>query len=186
MFIQNWKAHLEKKELFCLRKLLDKPVREILSPLGPAAKAAGGLFSTPNISFCVDNDEYVIIGNERSETPNLAMGYWIMFVQQSNTPDEIRYEGRGAARPKTLNRKLFAPDSPITRIEVYEGYESLINRQHEETVHYDHALVFYLKNNRRFCISAQPSQADQVEFTADEALIDKIIEGCSLRVTLKH
>lgn len=183
MFIQNWQAHLERKELHCLRRLLDRPVQEVLSP---TVKTDQGLFTSANFSLRLDQHEYVIIGNERSETPNLNLGYWIMFVQQSDSPDEIRYESRGSAKPRTLNRKLFAPDSEIARIEIFEGYESLVNRQHEETVHYDHALLFHLKNGRRFCISVQPSRADCVEFTTDPELIDQITAGCSLRLTLKN
>lgn len=62
---------------------------------------------------------------------------------------------------------------------VYE--DSWSHEESLESMAYDHALVFYLKEGNRFCISAYPTNQDSLEYTEDENEINLITKEHKFR-----
>jgi hypothetical protein len=129
----------------------------------------------------------LILENSWLETPVEYIDYWQISVSFSETPKDIKSEpnegGGQTLHFPVSNIILKRPASPIVKISVHEAVWS--DAANKESIAYDHAIVFYRKDGKRFSFLAHESIADLLDCTEDANEIEAIIERhrCRLEIT---
>lgn len=176
-----FEERLSEESITALQSILGETIYRIYSP---TLEVYGKTVIATSLSLDHEGIGYVILENAWLETPTEYIDYWQLSAHLSRTPKDIKTDiGENGAGDtlyfpiSTIN--LPHPASPIEKITVYED-----NWSHEgnlESISYDHALVFYLKEGNRFCISAYPTNQDSLEYTEDENEINLITKEHKLR-----
>lgn len=176
----EYKAHLPDSQLEILRCLLGKIIFDIWSP---ALELHRQIISADNLSLALKGkSDFINVRNEWLET-NEGEHYWRLSFEQSDKPEGLSYERHGRtgflafdfrASCIRLNKM-----SPIENVKVFEANE----KNDDETISYDQAVLFRQQNGEQFCITAQQSIADRLDFSQNETDIELLLQDCSLRWT---
>jgi hypothetical protein len=173
-----YESHLPETQLKILRRLVGKIIYDVWSPVLEVHRQ---LISAVSLSLALEGErDFINVKNEWLET-NDGDDYWRLSFEQSDKPEGLSYE-----TDKTIGSPVFDSRascirlnklSPIENVEVFEANE----QNDDETISYDHAVLFRQQNGERFCIAVQQSIADMLEFSQNEADIELLLQGCKLR-----
>ncbi len=178
-----YEARLSEETIAALRSILGETIYQIYAP---TLEMGGKWALAPSLSLHREGVGYVVIENEWMETPTEFIDYWQISARRSQSPKDIKTRigenGAGDILYYPSHINLAFSESAINRIAVHE--ETWSNIENQESVAYDHALIFYREDGYRFCISAYPTNQDTLEYTEDENAIDSIVEAHKLRFEL--
>jgi hypothetical protein len=181
--MQLFEAKISQEGISALRKLLGVNVCRIFSP---GLDVYDHLLSTPSLSIPVDGNGYVIVENSWMETPKEYIDYWQISVHSSQQPKDIKVatvEGIENVMQFPVSSINLQQASHIVRIYIYEAEWE--DPECEESVLYDKGVVFEREDGSRFCIMANESIADLLEFTKDEEEIERLIQESRCRIKLE-
>lgn len=178
-----YEARLSEETVAALRSVLGETIFRIYAP---TLELSGKYALSPSMSLHREGIGYVVIENAWMETPIEYIDYWQISARLSRTPKVIKTRiGRDGAGdtlyyPSQIN--LAFSSAAINRIVIHE--ETWSNAENQESIAYDHALVFYREDGSKFCISAYPTNQDSLEYTEDESEINSTVEAHKLRLEL--
>jgi hypothetical protein len=176
-----FEERLSEDSITALRSVLGETIYRIYSP---TLEVYGKTIIATSLSLHHEGIGYVVLENAWLETPTEYIDYWQMSARLSKKPKDIKTRVGKNGAGDTLyfpisTIQLPYPASPIEKITVHESKWS--HEENLESIAYDHALVFYLKEGNRFCISAYPTNQDSLEYTEDENEINLITKEHKLR-----
>ena len=179
-----FEERLSEESLTALRFILGEIIYRIYSP---TLEVYGRTIIATSLSLHREGIGYVILENAWMETPTEYIDYWQISARLSRTPKDIKTRiGKNGAGDTLYfpisTIQLPYPASPIEKINVHENTWS--HPENRESIAYDHALVFYLKDGKRFCVSANPTNQDSLEYTESEEEINSITEENKLRLEI--
>jgi hypothetical protein len=163
-----YEARLSEDTICALRSVLGETIYRIYSP---TLEVYGKNITATSLSLHREGIGYVVLENIWLETPTEYIDYWQLSARISRKPKDIRHKtGKDGAGDTFYfpfsTVQLPYPSSSIEKIDVYENIWS--HPENQESIAYDDALVFYLKEGNRFCISANQTIQDCLEYTEDE------------------
>jgi hypothetical protein len=176
-----FEERLSEETIAALRTILGETIYRIYSP---TLEIYGKTVIATSLSLHHEGVGYVILENSWLETPTEYIDYWQLSARLSRTPKDIKTRIGKNGSGDTLyfpisTIQLPNPSSPIEKIMVYE--DSWSHEENLESMAYDHALVFYLNEGNRFCISSYPTSQDSLEYTEDENEINLITKEHKFR-----
>ena len=179
-----YEARLSEESISALCSILGETIYRIYSP---NLEVWGKNIIAPSLSLHREGIGYIVLENTWSETPTEYIDYWQMSARISESPKDIKFrKGKNGAGDTFYHPfctiQLPYPASPIERITVHE--ENWSHEENLESISYDHALIFHLQRGNRFCISANPTNQDSLEYTEDENEINLIAEKHQLRLEI--
>jgi hypothetical protein len=164
-----------------LRRLLGTSIHTIFAP---TLDAAGAHLAAWKLSMLLQKNLFVNFACKWSETPRYLNDSWLIEIEESNEPSDIPLDASGALiAPCTIT---MYEAKPIRKIEVFEYHDDL-DKEIEESVCYDRAILFTCEGNRRFCISCMlngPGTANYLHFSEDDAVIQQMISETTMRISL--
>lgn len=139
--------------------------------------------TAPDFSLGLGQSSFCVIENDWADTPQTALDYYFLDATIRDWPKGVgRAKERNwmdaLAHPSVVVLKT--PAAAVVSVVVLEHRDSF----DEESVHYDHGLVFTRSDGYRFALSAEHSIMGQLEFTDDAAEIDQLLAEYSERVRL--
>jgi hypothetical protein len=179
-----FEERLSEESIATLRAILGETIYRIYSP---TLEVHGKTVIATSLSLHREGIGYVILENAWHETPREYIDYWQISARFSLKPKDIktRIGKNGAGNtfyfPFSTIQLPF-PTSPIKKIAIHE--ETWSDPYNQESVAYDDSLVFYLEDKRRFCISANPTNQDSLEYTEDEDEISLIVKEHKCRIEI--
>ena len=176
---QLYEARISEEGILALRKLLGVSVSQLISP---ALEVYGHFISSPSFSISLGDNGYLVIENSWLETPKEYIDYWSISARYSDLPKDIKVEmveGIENVMQFPVSSVHIQPASRIIKISIYEAKWS--DSECEESVIYDQAVVFQQEEGKRFCIMANQSIADLLDFTNHEEEIKAIIGEIACR-----
>lgn len=173
-----YEARISEEGISALRKLLGVSIYQLFSP---ALEVHDRFITSPNFSLPLCGNEYLIMQNSWLETPKEYIDYWSISAHCSTLPKDIKVvmEEKGQVIVHPVSCIYLLPASRIVKISIYEAKWS--DSECEESVVYDHAVVFHPENGIRFCIMANQSIADLLDFTNHAEAIELIVQGHTCR-----
>lgn len=179
-----FEENLSEESIAALRAILGETIYRIYSP---TLEVFGKTIIATSLSLHREGIGYVILENAWLETPTEYIDYWQISARLSRTPKDIKTRiGKNGAGDTLYfpisTIQLPYPESAIKKIAVYENTWS--HPENQESIAYDHSLVFYREDTKRFCISANPTNQDSLEFTEDENEINIIVKEYKCRTEI--
>jgi hypothetical protein len=176
-------AHLDDESHQSLTKLIGIDPWRILTP---CIQVAGAHFTSPSLSIECGPRTYSTIHCEWFESPYTLKDYWRLSIKEAASPAGIEVRSDGAiVAPCTIN--LFGA-TPIAAIEIHSSRWSFWDCDAEERIEWDSALLFRLRDHRRFCIWCQldgPGIATEISFTESPQLIEEVLKDTTLRIRIE-
>jgi hypothetical protein len=132
------------------------------------------------------NDSFLNLSCQWSETPHFLNDSWQITVAEQRYPLKIAVSESGELiSPCTIS---MYEAKPIEKIEIFAFTNSADNEGDLETVSYDQAILFNCAGARTFCVGCMlddPGMAEYLHFSEDQAVIENIVDGSSIRLVLE-
>jgi len=173
---------LTDESISVLQRLVGLGVHRLYAP---KPDVAGAHLAAWTLSMLSGQGDFVNFSCEWSETPHFMNDSWQITVAEASIPLKIATDEKGALLGPCTISMYHA--KPIRKIEVFSYTNVSDNDGAEETVNYDQAILFTCEGDRVFCIGCMlegPGIATFLHFSEDPAVIQTIVEGSAIRLTL--
>lgn len=148
-----------------------------------SADVCGTFVVAPSFALDFGDGPQCLIESDWGDTPREHVDFHDIHVSSWDSPD--RNDGNADVPCRgilgsacTVHLRL--PLAPVARIEVLDARHSM----GDESVHYDHGVLFTRSDGYRFSLSAYESIAGGLEFSEQEAHAEYLLEKCSQRLSL--
>ncbi|SES65568.1 hypothetical protein SAMN05216389_101272 [Oceanobacillus limi] len=170
--MKKYETLLDQREINILENMVGKKLESLLS------KSLNGMIPEPIYQFYQPivlgfDKHYVTVDVEYMETLEGWDDYWDFSLQEQETPEPINYRGDS----KSNNMMLYQPLVFLGVWSEIKGFSVYTLDSHTETehIHSDVAIVLYLENETKLCISGRTDWS-ALQLTWDENKISKIID----------
>ena len=177
--VKNYNEIISSESENTLRKIIGESLFKIYSPY---IEVEDNVITSSSFSIEI-NGEWINFSNSWKETTN-NIDYYKFQIELDSTPKDIKFNKEKNTLEHPVSSILFnrgAKEKQIEKIEIYSKNQVWGS----EKITYDHAVVFYPKNDFRICINVLEQVTDQLECIINDNLIYSLISGSNLRMVIQ-
>ena len=184
-------ARVSERSLSALKVLLGRQVHSVYAPV---LAISGTHVAAPSFAIPLSDESngswqhhFLNVRAVWKETPRFLNDYWELQASDDDAPLGIEVNAERALMAPCTISFYETGHSPISSIRVH-SFSAPDSDDETESVAFDKAIEIIRLNARSLCFACQlngPGIAEDVRLSEDPSVIQQLLDGCVVRLTLE-